>query len=50
MEIKSYELGNLTAQYLITEEGRIGLMLLPAGTEGKQAKNWELGPGNWDVR
>lgn len=50
MEIKSYELGNLTAQYLITEEGRIGLMLLPAGTEGKQAKNWELDPGNWDVR
>lgn len=49
MEEKIYKLGDTIADYLISEEGRVSLLLLPEGSK-EQAKNWELGPSVWDAR
>ncbi len=50
MEVKEFVLGRIKVQYLISEEGRASMLLLPVETRAKEAKNWELGPGKWDVR
>lgn len=50
MEVKSYQLGSVFAVYLITDSGRVSLLLLPENRRDRLAENWKLGPGKWDVR
>lgn len=50
MEEKHYQLGKLELIYLISEEGRASMLLLPSDCTTPLAKNWELGPGRWDTR
>ena len=50
MEVKAYELGDVILQYVISEEGKVAMLLLPKDATAEEARNWELGPGGWDVR
>lgn len=50
MEVKTYQLGSTQASYLISDSGKVSLLLLPVECREKLAENWNLGPGKWDVR
>lgn len=50
MEVKNYQLGSTEASYLISDSGKVSLLLLPVECQDKLAENWNLGPGKWDVR
>lgn len=50
MDVRAYELGDIILQYVISEEGKVAMLLLPRDAIAEEARNWELGPGGWDVR
>lgn len=50
MEIKTYQLGATEACYLISDSGKTGLLLFPSDCHDRLARNWELGPGQWNAR
>lgn len=50
METKRYQFGAAEAVYLISESGKVSLLLLPKECHAKLAENWTLGRGIWDTR
>ena len=50
MEIKRYELHNLTVQYLIDDNKSVTFFIVPKGAKQRLANAWEKGESPWDAR